>query len=164
VIRQLFVDLDGVLADFDGFYFSQFGIRPDRHAPDPPDFWPRIHRHGRFFRDLPMLPDALALWEGVKERHPEPIILTGVPKSPIVEEHKREWVREHISPVAPVICCPSRDKRKHAAPGDVLIDDWHRYRHLWEDMGGIFILHVDAVSSLAALDRVLAEDSSCQRR
>lgn len=36
-------------------------------------------------------------------------------------------------------------------PGDALIDDWDTHRHRWEEAGGVFIHHRDAVSSIRAL-------------
>ena len=39
-------------------------------------------------------------------------------------------------------------------PGDVLVDDYLRYRELWEKAGGIFIHHVsvkESIRQLAAL-------------
>jgi hypothetical protein len=32
--------------------------------------------------------------------------------------------------------------------GDVLVDDWPKYRHLWEAAGSIFILHENADKSI----------------
>jgi hypothetical protein len=157
-MRQLFIDLDGVLADFDGFYETSFGIKPDRDAPEPPNFWQHIDGHGRFFRDMPPMPDALDLWRGANELHREPIILTGLPLMASAEPQKREWVAEHIGSEARVICCRSKDKRNHARSGDVLVDDWKKYRHLWEEMGGVFVLHTSAATTLAALEPFFATE------
>lgn len=145
-MRQLFIDLDGVLADFDGFYESQFGIKLDRAKIDgvenPDGMFKRINEHGTFFRDLPPMKDAKLLWTQASILHDRPIIITGTPYSVMgAEVHKREWVKQHIDPRAKVICCPSKEKYKHGKPGDVLIDDWHKYRTKWEEMGGIFILY-----------------------
>lgn len=145
---QLFIDLDGVLADFDGHYEAVTGIRPDRHSPEPADFWRPIEANGTFFRDLPLLPDALDMWRAATVLHPNPIILTGLPRIDGIDRQKREWVAEHISPTATVICCRSADKRNHGRPGDILVDDWHKYRSLWEEMGGIFVLHSSAQESI----------------
>jgi 5'(3')-deoxyribonucleotidase len=151
--RQLFIDLDGVLADFDGYYLECFGVdlKPIRanKLPDPDGFWQKIDDHGAFFRNLPLMPDARELWDGAHQLHPAPIILTGVPRNPYAADQKRSWVFEHLGPLARVICCESQHKRDHAAPGDVLIDDWAKYQGLWEEMGGIFILHTSAADSLA---------------
>ncbi len=151
-VRQLFIDLDGVLADFDGYYETCFGVRPGRGVVDPPGFWDNINTHGTFYASLPPMPDAAALWAGARRFHREPIILTGVPYSvENAENHKRAWVREHVDPRAVVICCASKDKRLHGKIGDVLVDDWHKYRALWEAMGGVFVLHTSADASLLRL-------------
>ena len=156
--RRLFLDLDGVLADFDAHYEKTFGEKTDRSKPTPKNFWKNIANNGSFFRDLPMMPDALALWEGAKKLHPNPIILTGLTHvaSETTERHKREWVATHISPLARVIVCPSKDKRLHGKPGDILVDDWTKYRALWEEMGGVFVLHTSAEESLAAVEKELS--------
>ena len=36
-------------------------------------------------------------------------------------------------------------------PGDILIDDYLTYRHLWEEHGGTFIHHTSAKESLQQL-------------
>ena len=93
-MKQLFIDLDGVLSDFDGYYEQCFGERPDRSRPsDPPGVWDNISGHGLFYASLPLMPDAFDLWRGARRCHPEPIILTGVPYSvQNAENHKRAWV------------------------------------------------------------------------
>ncbi len=157
-MRNLFIDLDGVLADFDGFYERQFGVRPDRLVYDPPGFWEPVAMHGRFFADVPPMSDAMELWDGVNRLHGNPVILTGLPHSIVdAEAQKRDWVRRHISPDVKVVCCRSRDKRLHGQPGDILVDDWARYRHLWEEMGGVFVLHTSAADSLKVVGALLAD-------
>lgn len=51
--------------------------------------------------------------------------------------------------------CLSKQKCLHMMnPGDVLVDDYLRYRELWEKAGGIFIHHVsvkESIRQLAAL-------------
>lgn len=148
---KLFLDLDGVLADMHGFYHTSFGIRPTWEMKN---FWEPVKQHGSFFRDMPKLHDADELFEGVK--HLQPTILTGSPYSiPDVEQQKRAWIAEHFGSV-PVICCKSRDKRLHGKPGDILIDDWEKFQPLWQEMGGVFILHTSAKSSLEALCAALS--------
>jgi hypothetical protein len=49
--------------------------------------------------------------------------------------------------------CRSQDKARFCKPGDVLIDDWSRYRDKWEAAGGVFIHHASVTQSLAALWR-----------
>ncbi len=33
-------------------------------------------------------------------------------------------------------------------PGDVLVDDFLKYKHLWEEAGGVFIHHISAAESV----------------
>lgn len=155
-MRQLFVDLDGVLADFDGFYLHQFGKPLDRGGEsDPPGMWENIRQHGTFYRDMPPLADAEELWNGVRRWNP--VVLTGVPYTqvPEAERHKRAWMQEHFGADVPVVCCKSRHKYRHGKPGDVLVDDWAKYQDLWVRMGGVFVLHRSAKDSLAVLETLL---------
>lgn len=145
---QLFVDMDGVLADFDTGYEIEFGVRASRLL-DNVD-WNIVRDKRGFYENLPPMPDMQALWAHV-ERH-QPIVLTGVPRS--VEEapeNKRAWVRKHLGVHVEVRCCASKDKAMHAAPGDILIDDWEKYRKRWINRGGIWITHIDAAQSIQAL-------------
>lgn len=153
---RVFVDLDGVLADFDGGYERAFGVKPPRALgqEEPADFWPRLaaYQDGHFYADLSILPGAIALWEGVKLVDPNPTVLTGIPHSmPHAAADKTQWVQSWLAdgPAAiPVICCASKDKRLHGQPGDVLIDDWAKYRALWCEMGGTFLLHTSVKQTL----------------
>lgn len=144
---RLFIDLDDVLADFLGQYVRDFGPLDDRNAPLRPEFWAMAHTTP-YFRSLPPLPGARDLWHRMKALHPSPVILTGTPRDAVsIAQQKREWVAEHICEEATVVCCPSEEKYLHGQPGDVLVDDWAKYRHLWEGMGGVFVLHLHSEPS-----------------
>lgn len=154
---QLFLDLDNVLAAFDAHYEWTFGEAIDRGPGrvTPPNFWTNLAGSPDFWDTIPPCHDALALWHGAKALHPAPIILTGIPggveRGDIVAGQKRAWVARNIDSQARVICCRTKDKRLHGRHGDTLVDDWPRYRALWEQMGGIFVLHTSAEASLATL-------------
>lgn len=154
-MRSIFVDLDGTLGDFAGHYETLFGepFLRSLAVDSDPKAWVQIIDNRTFFRDMPLLPDALTLWAGVKALHPNPVVLTGIKQRvPDIGDHKRAWVARHLGPDVPVICCLASDKSTHGQPGDILIDDWPKYRHRWERMGGIFIQHTSAETSLAALN------------
>ena len=149
---QIFVDMDGVLADFGSHHEAVLGWRPSTYL-DNGD-WSAVRAVEGFYLDMPPMPDLTALWT-VLGRH-SPIVLTGVPSS--VEEaadNKRAWVRKHLGGDIEVRCCRSSEKCQHAKPGDLLIDDWEKYKHLWVGAGGVWITHrsaEDTIQELAYLD------------
>jgi hypothetical protein len=159
---QLFLDCDGVLANFDKRAIEIFGMHPrdfeDRYGPGT--FWKRIKDSGEFFYQLEMMEDAHLLYEGTKQY--KPIILTGVPQvaNKWAPDQKKRWVARMFGEHQPVITCRSRNKRDHGKPGDILIDDYTKYRHLWLEMGGRFILHSSATQSLYDLEEMLANEKN----
>lgn len=150
---QLFLDCDGVLADFDSAAQEIFGM-PPRVAEDKigtPKFWAGIRRRRNFYRHLPLMPDAREFFDAVV--HLSPVILTGCPVGGWAEPQKIAWAAEHF-PGTRMITCMSRDKCKHMRHGDVLVDDYLKYKSRWEEAGGIFIHHTSAQTSLAELARI----------
>jgi hypothetical protein len=147
---KLFVDMDGVLADFDRHHEAHFGTRPCRNSARVD--WKAVRGVKDFFLGIPPMADLDALWARI-ERH-APIVLTGIPVFvPEAADNKRAWVRSYLGENVDVRTCLAREKFLHAAPGDVLIDDWPKFRHLWIDAGGRWITHVSAADT----DRALAE-------
>jgi len=150
---QLFLDCDGVLADFETAAAQVFGM-PARQAEQklgPKQFWHRLRRHEDFYGSLPLLPDARKLFHAVQ--HLNPIILTGCPLGGWAEEQKHRWAAVHF-PGTRMITCMAREKRLHMKPGDVLVDDLLKYQALWEDAGGVFIHHTSAGNTIAELKRI----------
>ena len=155
---RLFLDLDGVLADFDGGVEQILGIKPNRSAPKaPPGMWEAIDAHPDFFGQLDVLAEAPTLVDFCMPYYP--VVLTGLPDShrDLVSRQKVRWVAERISPALPVLTCSSKDKINVArgvipeGVTPVLVDDWTKYRHVWEEGGGIFILHTSAQDSIRQL-------------
>src|ERR1019366_3714161 len=93
--KTIFVDMDGVLADFDTGYHAAFGgIKPTRtlqdHALDPVE-WDKVNAFPNFFEHLPPMPGMRALWKHLMPYNP--IVLTGVPNDvPAAPDHKMAWV------------------------------------------------------------------------
>lgn len=146
----VFLDCDGVLADFDGGACRVLGQSPEafQRRFGLKQFWSRLAAEPDFFANLPLLPDAQDLYEAV--RACRPVILTGVPRGNWAEPQKRRWADRHF-PDTPMITTSAALKREHCRPGDALIDDWDSHRHRWEEAGGVFIHHRDAASSIQAL-------------
>jgi 5'(3')-deoxyribonucleotidase len=149
--RQLYLDCDGVLANFDRGVRDLLGASPDqyiaRHGMDR--FWEQLARAPDFYARLPLMPGAMELFEAV--RHFDPVILTGLPRGNWAADQKVRWAAEHF-PGTRIITTMAVDKRKHAKRGDVLVDDQLMHRHLWEEVGGIFIHHRSVRETLDALE------------
>lgn len=144
----LFCDMDGVLADFDSHHETVFGYRADKIA-DNVD-WAKVRAVDGFYRDIPPMHDFEELWGFIRKF--DPIILTGVPKAVHeAPENKRAWARRHLGRDVEVRCVLSKQKFLHARPGDILIDDWEKYRTLWLGAGGVWITHTSAADSIRQL-------------
>ena len=147
---HLFLDCDGVLADFDAGAKAILGMSPadfqKRHGSG--EFWKRLARAQNFYGDLPEMADAQRLFEAVK--HLKPTILTGLPLGKWAAPQKERWAAEHF-PGVPIITTMARQKHEHMEPSDVLVDDRENHRHLWENAGGVFIHHKDVEDTLRQL-------------
>ena len=148
--KQIYLDCDGVLADFDKGAEAILGMPPRvfEKRYNPGLFWKRLATAPDFFGNLEPMPDAFELYEAVKDR--DPIILTGLPRGNWAEPQKRRWAERHF-PGVEVITTTAALKREHCKKGDALVDDRDKYRHLWEGAGGIFIHHRNAVGSIRRL-------------
>jgi hypothetical protein len=148
--KQIYLDCDGVLADFDKGAETVLGMPPRvfEKRYNPGLFWKRLATADSFFEHLEPMADAFDLYEAV--RHKNPIILTGLPRGNWAEPQKRRWA-ERWFPGVEVITTMAALKREHCHPGDALVDDRDKHRHLWEAEGGVFIHHKDARSSIEAL-------------
>jgi hypothetical protein len=151
---QLYLDCDGVLADFDRAATDLLGMPPrvyeKRHGIGA--FWRKLAGHPDFYGSLPLMPDAMILFAAVK--HLGPIILTGLPRGNWAAPQKVRWAAEHF-PGTRIVTVMAVDKRNHAQRGDILVDDQLKHAHLWEDAGGIFIHHRDAAHTIAALREII---------
>jgi hypothetical protein len=175
--QVVFVDLDGVLVDFDQGVQSLTGQSPG--ALTSGRLWSSIAKAEHFYRHLPWTRDGESLWEALRVLRPR--ILTGVPPAHAeqVARDKFAWCRRelcvevvHWSKAGPkkshaaiskqdkrrgkniwckVITCWSRNKHLESGPGRVLIDDRLDLRDNWEARGGIFIHHVNTEQTLRLL-------------
>jgi hypothetical protein len=150
VARQLYLDCDGVLADFDAGAIAVLGMPPrefrDRYGARL--FWKKLAAAPDFYFLLPLMPDATELFEAV--RHLDPIILTGLPLGGWAADQKVRWAAQHF-PGTRIITTMARDKRDHAREDDVLVDDMVKHRHLWEEVGGVFVHHTSAAATIQTL-------------
>ena len=150
---RLFLDADGVLADFDAGAQQLLGMKPKAFIAKygRGAFWRRLANAKNFYGSLPQMPDARRLFDAVK--HLDPTILTGLPLGKWAALQKVEWAAEHF-PGVPIITCMAADKHKHMHPGDVLVDDREKHRAAYEAAGVVFVHHKNAEDSLRQLAKI----------
>lgn len=150
---RLFLDLDGVLADFDRGVVQATGRTPDELGNRL--MWPLLAKTPGFYDHLPWTADGRDLWDFARPF--SPVIVTGVPLGKWAEPQKRSWCARELGADVEVICCLSREKGRHAAallgPDEtmVLVDDRLKVQPGWEEAGGRFVLHTSSADSIAAL-------------
>lgn len=154
--RQVWIDCDGVLADFDRGVSNVFGADPNtiEEALGGRDFWNTLRRLSGFYRDLPLMPDARYMMGALQLAGLRPIILTGCPYGGWAERQKIEWAAEHF-PGVPMVCCMSKSKRDYCRRGDILVDDRDHYADRWREAGGVFIHHRSVMKSMRELEAEL---------
>ena len=147
---QLYLDCDGVLADFARGATELLGMPPRvfEKRRGLPAFGREIACHADFYGTLPLMPDAMILFEAVRQL--DPIILTGLPRGKWAAPQKVRWAAEHF-PGTRILTVMAVDKRNHYRSGDILVDDQLKNAHLWQDAGGTFVHHRSAEQTLAEL-------------
>jgi hypothetical protein len=149
---QVFLDLDGVFADFDARVKHLTGKHPSQL--DRNHLWKAVNADKRFFAELELIDGCLDLWERAKDL--EPIFLTGAPSNKVFHHQKREWVARIFGPEFTVHVVPKKLKQEYSGPHKVLIDDTPINIEQWIARGGHGILHTgDHASTVAALNQLL---------
>lgn len=155
---QIYVDLDGVLADFELLLFERYGLRVN--TCDDAAMWEAIahydDNHGEWFYDLQPMHDAHLLWDYVKKYNPTILTATGR-REDIAAAQKRKWVLKQFEiPDDRIITVrKSEMKAQWAKPNAILIDDnFPRSITSWTAAGGIGIIRSNARLPIAELKRL----------
>jgi len=159
----VYLDMDGVLADFDRFVLEKTGrlFGSYEHSQDA---WNSINSHKDIYMHLEPMSDAQELVNGVfklKEVYGFRVgVLTAIPKIgriPDAKHHKIYWILKHFPELSRNfnIGPHAEHKQYHCRVGDVLIDDAERNIPQWNSKDGFGILHKTAEKSLEELNRYL---------
>ncbi len=153
----LYLDLDGVFADFDQKVFTITGEHSSQLKPK--SLWGQLSRVEHLFLTLDPIPDSIAHFQELQQRSKVPIeIITGLPlpygNFKTGESDKRAWVKQHLDPNMIVHCTTRRgDKIKHIQfNDDILVDDMDYNINGWRDAGAIGILHKNWEMTIVKLE------------
>ena len=147
-MRTIWLDMDGVFADFEIVASEILGRRIGWGINDlSNEDWATLQKVTNLYRNLPVMPGSTELMEAVLDFQDEFEIkfLTAIPRvksMPSARQEKIDWVEENF-PGIPVEFGPySKDKWKHAKFLDILIDDKPSNVLEWVTRGeGISIFH-----------------------
>lgn len=160
---KIFVDMDGVLADFEKGTEHIIGEKlvQKRYLTDPKyraAMWKAVNKYtkegGEFWFDLDPLPDALQLWNYVKDHDSEILTATG-DRHDLVRKQKIKWISKYLGSGIKVTTTKSgADKYKYAKENYILIDDQPKSIDPWIAAGGIGILHTSTAKTIKELKKL----------
>lgn len=155
-MQRLYLDLDGVVADFEGGFQKIF--KKHHKSISDIEMWKHINEYGTFFQDIEPFKGALHFFDLLASNF-DIMILTACPKSNYWDaaKQKKQWVKTHMSPnvmVLPVLGGKNKALFMNE-PGDILIDDFEKNIKSWEKEGGIGILHKDFLDTCKKLDKIM---------
>lgn len=158
--RKIFLDLDGVFADFDKKVLELVGKRPKDIKPE--EFWKQLGKHDHVWRNLELMPNSRKLYDTVmKIPDVDVAFLTALPrptgKMVTAAEDKKLWVAEHFGTDCKVytVIGGINKARYIQTPDDILIDDMTKNIDAWNQKGGIGILH-DSSDVYSTIFRLMA--------
>lgn len=165
--RKIYLDLDGVIADFYGT--AEYLLGCPYHSLAPTVAWEQLSKIPSLYKNLPLLPGARDFFLELQRRCTELAILTALPwpTGELINAaiDKKTWVRRHISSEVQVLTVEEgKLKASFAHPNAILIDDSRGNIDAWSSVGGIGILHSTPGNSLVALDRLLTKRSGKHKR
>lgn len=147
-VPEVYVDMDGVLADFFGKWAELDGVDHYKDIDNPEAKLALVREHPNFWIDLPVLPNAGKLMGFIRKNFGHYKICTKpLPGDPNCEPQKRAWVKKHLSSFPPDQVIVTENKSAYATQADgtpnILIDDWGVNIAAWDAAGGIAIKHKD---------------------
>lgn len=165
-VEKIFLDMDGVLADFDRGVNEICGItapsqNAKSHKPGEDDeMWDRIKQVGHFYDCLELMPGAKEMFDAIYDKYGDKCeILTGIPKPrrgvTYAAEDKINWVRRLLSENIKVNIV-FREEKPQFCTGEecILIDDMEKNIKEWNETGGTGILHVNAEETMSRLSEL----------
>jgi 5'(3')-deoxyribonucleotidase len=159
---KIYLDMDGVVADFRAYATGKIGT-PSPAVGDlyPDQDWQRLRDNPHLFLELPLMARATEL-VNIARKYRDQLgwelqFLTAIPHNndlPWAFHDKAEWARLHFTDIAVHFGPYSTDKHLHCSAGDILVDDRMANCRDWESAGGV------AFRVARTLDSVIVELSA----
>jgi hypothetical protein len=154
-ISMIYVDMDGVIADFSKRYKEKFKVTPEQTRSNK-DFGRYFSEFiaDREFQTLDPMEDAFFLINHLDMLPVEKQILSSTARPDshdAIAPQKQEWLKAHGIDYKANFVPGKSLKYKFATPDSIIIDDTKSVIDDWNKAGGIGILHTDAISTIAML-------------
>ena len=145
---EIYVDMDGVLADFFGEWAKLMNVDSFRDIEDPVPALEKIRATDDFWLRLPLLPEAKNLLGLIKQVKGSYSICTSpLADDPNSEPHKMQWIKKNLAFFPPTNIHITHDKPQYATQKDgtpnILIDDYGVNINAWEAAGGFGFKYKD---------------------
>ena len=153
---MIYLDMDGVIADFDKRYKEQYHMQPREAEKNKQfdKFFDEFIATGQF-ATLDLMPGAMEGLEFLRKHLTVPTQILSSTASEArydaISKQKLIWLNTHNVTFTPNFVPGKRHKYKFAAPDHIIIDDTESVINQWKEAGGIGILHKDWPSTLAIL-------------
>lgn len=171
----LYVDMDGVLTDFEGdFEKISNGVPFDKHLSknDLKTTWGLIDNEGvEWWSEMNWKTDGKKLWNHVLKY--DPVILSSPSRHPDSSKGKSIWCKRELginqdeytrSPKnsrwdvdSKIILCSSKSMFAKRYPNSILIDDTPKKIKGWVEAGGIGILHKNTEDTIKQLTDIISK-------
>ena len=147
----LYVDMDGVLADFYGPFNSMAGVKSwnDASKDTVSAVLKQITKQDDFWINLAVLPDVPQLMSAIKSLFggEYKLLSKAIASDPNAVAQKKQWAQKNLSPQPneTIIMPATSDKGIYARQSDgtanILIDDFGVNIAKWRKAGGIGVQH-----------------------
>jgi hypothetical protein len=159
---KIYLDMDGVLTDFEKRYEELFGVRPIEVQHRTKHFWSNWQEfiNGGNFKTLEKHKYADRLLEFVSTLGVPVEILSssgGQQNHECVTTQKVAWLCNHGIPYKANIVPGGSKKAEYAHPWHILVDDTQHVVEKYRAAGGTAVLHYDIDTTIAELSKLYLE-------
>ena len=155
IITKIYLDMDGVIANFNKRYKELYKIYPS----EADDYKVFDGFFGKFiatgeFATLDLMPDAMELIDYLRSLSIPTEILSSTSserRDADIRKQKLEWLAKHNIEFPPILVPGKRHKKDYSNPNSLLIDDTSANIDQWRREGGIGILHTDTLTTINIL-------------